>query len=152
MSLPILGSLCWWLLGYGPWVGTSIDVSEQRPLFTLMALQGFFSAIPVSAVCLWAAHNLKSLSFISATKLARYCWLGIVSCVIAFGLSILEAYATFVVYEEDRIFGLGNIAYMGQFLVYGIANTATLIFARLQLKQKLAGETIQEPSLVDTFS
>jgi hypothetical protein len=140
------------LLGYGPWIGTSIDVSDQRPLFTLMALQGFFNAIPVSAVCLWAAHNLKPLTSISAATLSRYCLLGMVSCLIAVGLSLFEAYAESVVYQEETIFGIDNIAYTGQFIVYGVANTVTLIFARLQLKQKMAGETIQEPTLADTFS
>ena len=152
VSLPILGALTWWLLGYGPWIGLSIDVSEQRPLFKLMALQGFFNAIPVSAVCLWAAHNLKPLTSISATNLSRYCLFGIISCGIMFGLSLLEAYTESVIYDEAFIFDMGNVGYSGQFIIYGIANAATLVFARLQIKQKLAGEIIQEPSLADTFS
>lgn len=152
VSVPFFGSLTWWLIGYGVWIGTSFDVSEQRPLFTLMAMQGFFNAIPVSALCLWAAHNLKPLTFISTTNLSRYCLLAVISCVIAFGLSFFEAYAESVIYDESFAFGISNVAYSGQFLVYGIANAATLAFARLQLKQKLAGETIQEPELAETFT
>lgn len=152
VSLPMLSAFVWWLLGYGPWIGTSIDISNQKSLFTLMALQGFSTGVSTSALCLWAAHNLKPLSFISAINLSRYCLFGIVSCLISFVFSFFETAMQSMVFEERLFFGFDSFAYSFQFLIYGVAGAATLLFARLQLKQKLAGETIQEPTLADTFS
>lgn len=151
-SLPILSSLTWWMLGYGPWIGTTLDTYNLGPVIILMTLQGFFNAVPVSAVSLWAAHNLKPLSWLSTAALSRFCLLGIVACVICVILSGFETYAEAAAYGEALHFGLGELAYSFQFVIYGIAMAVILLFSRFQLKQHLAGEKIQEATFADTFS
>jgi len=152
ISIPFLTAFVWWLLGYGPWVGTSVDVSNQRMLFSLMAIQGFCNGVPISALCLWAAHNLKPLSFMSISSLSKYCSIGIFACFLCVVLSVLETVEQFRAFEEELYIGLGELAYTIQYVIYGIANSLVLVFAKYQLKRQLVGEKIQEPALAETFS
>ncbi len=151
-GLPFTSGVVWWLLGYGPWIGSTIDVSNQLSLFMLMALQGFMGGITFSAICLWAAHNLGPLSFASRSTVSRFCFVGILASIICVVLSIMETVLQYSVFDEEVIFGFGDLAYIGQFVIYGLANIFVLLFARFQLKQQLAGEKIQDPTLAETFS
>jgi len=152
IALPPLSSLTWWLLGYGPFIGLGFDVSDQFGLFGIMAIQGLFNGITASAIGLWAAHNLKPLSFMSTKSLLLYLSLGIYSCAISFLISFFETYTQSTVYGDPFILGWGELAYSFQFIVYGVPAAALLMFARLQLKNKLAGETLREPDISETFS
>lgn len=122
-----------------------ISAGDDLSLFSLFMqdLSYFFIAMPIVILCLWAAHNLRPLTYLSSGNLVYLIWF--TQCFVVLGLvfefiKTIQAIAPY--FPEISLPTLSAIVDTFNWFIYSAAELAMLSFAAIQTKAKQEKRTL----------
>jgi len=82
LSIIPLAGIFGTLTAYAPYMG--YPIGNEIKIIASQSIVAFLSPVSLAVLCLWAAHNLKPLSFLKNETLRSLCSIGIISNILIF--------------------------------------------------------------------
>lgn len=140
----LIGQIIYLFLPY-LYVQPNLLAAEGVSAFStfMQNLTYFLIALPVTVICLWGAHNLEKLEYLSDSFLLKILRITFVLVAVALAIEFMRFFKSIAPYFPNfQIPAMLDVVYYFNWYVYGFGELAILAFAIFQTKLKSQKETL----------